>query len=46
MTEERRWGKHIKNAESLDRDLYQKGYEEELAKVLSKYCSDDPQIFT
>ena len=42
MTEERRYGKHIKNVEQLDRNLYQKGYEEELAKVLGKYCLNDP----
>lgn len=34
MTEERRWGKHIKNEQMLDRNFYQKGFEEELASHL------------
>ena len=28
MTDERRWGKHIKNEQMLDRNFYQKGFEE------------------
>lgn len=31
MTEERRWGKHIKNDKMLDRNHYQQGFEVELA---------------
>ena len=42
MTEERRWGKHIKNAEMLDRNTYQAGYERELAQFIDKFCKDDP----
>ena len=45
MTDERRWGKHIKDKKMLDRNYYQKGYEEELAKVIDDFCKEDPQIF-
>ena len=45
MTEERRWGKHIRNEEMLNRDYYQKDVEEELSKLLDQYCCANPQIF-
>jgi len=45
MTEERRWGKHIKNADMLKSDYYQKGFEQELVKFLSEHCSKEPDIF-
>ena len=45
MTEERRWGKHIKNAEMLDRNTYQKGFEETLAELLNDHIDKEPDIF-
>ena len=45
MTEERRWGKHIKNSKMLDKKFYQEGFEVELCKFLSQYCSDNPELF-
>lgn len=45
MTEERRWGKHIKNESMLDRNTYQEGFERELVRFLDKHCTDDPDIF-
>ena len=45
MTEERRLGKHIKHPQMLDRNYYEKGVEEELAKFIDAHCKDEPDCF-
>lgn len=45
MTDERRWGQHIKNSKMLDRNFYQKDFEEELCKQLHTMCCENPRVF-